>query len=83
MQVQRAFAFRRTGDGIGSTTHREYAMSKLRLSLDDLAVDTFQTADEDVSLRGTIHGNEATVKPVCALPSLKTDLTCCPCTPRM
>ena len=56
-------------------------MSKLRLSLDDLAVDTFQTADEGVSLRGTIHGNEAT-KPVCTVPTLKTDLTCCPCTPR-
>lgn len=57
-------------------------MNKLRLSLDDLAVDTFRTAEEGVSLRGTIHGNEETLKPVCSFASLKTDLTCCPCTPR-
>ncbi|HST60872.1 MAG TPA: hypothetical protein VLK84_19375 [Longimicrobium sp.] len=57
-------------------------MNKLRLSLDDLSVDTFQTAEQGVSLRGTINGNEATVKPACSWASLKTDLTCCPCTPR-
>jgi hypothetical protein len=57
-------------------------MNKLRLSLDDLAVDTFQTGDDSASLRGTVNANEATQKPLCSFASLKTDLTCCPCTPR-
>lgn len=58
-------------------------MRKLRLSPDDLAVDTFQPGGGDVSLRGTVDANEATVKIVCTVSTLKTDLTCCPCTPRM
>jgi hypothetical protein len=57
-------------------------MNKLRLSLDDLAVDTFQTGDDSVSPRGTVDAHEATQKPLCGFASLKTDLTCCPCTPR-
>lgn len=57
-------------------------MNKLRLSLDDLAVDTFQTGEDRVPRRGTVDGNEATVKIVCTVSTLKTDLTCCPCTPR-
>lgn len=55
-------------------------MNKLRLNLDDLAVDTFQTGDDAASLRGTVDANEASIKIVCIV-SLKTDLTCCPCTP--
>lgn len=58
-------------------------MDKLRLSLDDLAVETFQTGDDRVPGRGTVDAHGATVKIVCTVsPTLKTDLTCCPCTPR-
>jgi hypothetical protein len=62
---------------------QEHAMNKLRLSLDDLAVDTFQTGEDRVPRRGTVdaHGGQ-TVKIVCTISTLKTDLTCCPCTPR-
>lgn len=56
-------------------------MSKLRLSLDDLAVDTFQTGEDRTPRRGTVDGHQATVKIVCTVSTLKTDLTCCPCTP--
>ena len=55
-------------------------MNKLRLNLDDLTVDTFQTGD-DVSLRGTVEGQEESGL-ICPAASLKTVLTCCPCTPR-
>lgn len=57
-------------------------MSKLRLRLDDLAVDTFQTGEDAPPPRGTVEAHEAT-KPVCTIASLKTDLTCCPCTPML
>lgn len=57
-------------------------MKKLRLSLDDLAVDTFHTALPGASAQGTVDGRSATAKPLC-LPTLKTDLTCCPCTPML
>lgn len=56
-------------------------MNKLRLNLDDLAVDTFQTGDDRTPRRGTVDAHEATLKPLCIV-SLKTDMTCCPCTPR-
>jgi hypothetical protein len=59
----------------------KHAMNKLRLNLDDLAVDTFPTDEKGASLRGTVDANEATVRIGC-IASLKTDLTCCPCTPR-
>ena len=55
-------------------------MNKLRLSLDDLAVDTFQTGEDQQLQRGTVDAHVAT-KPLCNVASLKTDLTCCPCTP--
>ena len=55
-------------------------MSKLRLKLDELAVETFDTGDESAIARGTVEAHEFTPKPIC-LPTLKTDLTCCPCTP--
>ena len=55
-------------------------MRKLRLGLEDLTVDTFHTGDEGVPWRGTVDAHAATAKPLC-LPTLKTDLTCCPCTP--
>ncbi|HEX6038207.1 hypothetical protein [Longimicrobium sp.] len=32
-------------------------MKKLRLSLDELTVDSFQTGDDEALQRGTVHGN--------------------------
>ncbi|WP_420125683.1 hypothetical protein [Longimicrobium sp.] len=55
-------------------------MSKLRLKLDELEVDTFHTGETAESGRGTVDAHAATAKPLC-IPTLKTDLTCCPCTP--
>lgn len=55
-------------------------MNKLRLHLDDLTVDTFQPGEDRQLQRGTVDAFEAT-KPICNVASLKTDLTCCPCTP--
>lgn len=55
-------------------------MSKLRLKLDELEVDTFATGADGREARGTVAGHAATAKPLC-IPTLKTDLTCCPCTP--
>lgn len=54
-------------------------MKKLRLSLDELAVDTFHTGQGGPA-EGTVDAHAATAKPLC-IPTLKTDLTCCPCTP--
>jgi hypothetical protein len=56
-------------------------MKKLRLNLDHLAVDTFQTAPRDGAWKGTVdaHGAE-TVKTLCAS-LLASNPTCCPCTP--
>lgn len=65
-----------------ATVDREYAMNKLRLRLDDLTVDTFQTGEDRQLQRGTVDAHEAT-KPICTVASLKTDLTCCPCTPML
>jgi hypothetical protein len=59
---------------------REHAMRKLRLRLDELAVETFATDAGDADERGTVDAHGATAKPLC-IPTLKTDLTCCPCTP--
>ena len=56
-------------------------MNKMRLNVDDLAVDTFQTGDDRTPRRGTVQAHEATVKVVCTVGTLRTDLTCCPCTP--
>jgi hypothetical protein len=61
--------------------NEEHVMSKLRLRLDELEVDTFHTGEDAGSVRGTVDGHAATAKPLC-IPTLKTDLTCCPCTPR-
>lgn len=56
-------------------------MTKLRLNLDDLAVETFCTAARDGAWRGTVDGHEAqTIKTVCAS-LLASNPTCCPCTP--
>jgi hypothetical protein len=55
-------------------------MSKLRLRLDELEVDTFHTGGDGQAERGTVDAHAATAKPLC-IPTLKTDLTCCPCTP--
>lgn len=56
-------------------------MNKLRLNLEDLAVDTFQTDEDGTSLRGTVEGHEVS-QTICPAASAKTVLTCCPCTPR-
>lgn len=55
-------------------------MSKLRLKLDELEVDTFHTGATTEPGRGTVDAHAATAKPLC-IPTIKTDLTCCPCTP--
>ncbi|MBW3569891.1 MAG: hypothetical protein KY467_02180 [Gemmatimonadetes bacterium] len=54
-------------------------MNKLRLNPEDLAVDTFQTGDNRTPQRGTVAAH-ADTKIFC-LSTLKTDMTCCPCTP--
>lgn len=55
-------------------------MNKLQLSIDDLAVDTFETGEDRTPRRGTVDAHAATIKIAC-ISTLKTDLTCCPCTP--
>ena len=57
-------------------------MDKLKLSVDELAVDTFQTGDDrSPRQRGTVDAHAQTIKIVCDISTLKTDMTCCPCTP--
>lgn len=56
-------------------------MSKLRLVLDEIAVDTFEAGEAPVPGRGTVDAHAATEKLGCSLLSAKTNLTCCPCTP--
>lgn len=57
-------------------------MNKLRLNLDDLSVDTFQTSTRDTAWKGTVeaHDGAATLKTACAS-LLASNPTCCPCTP--
>jgi hypothetical protein len=56
-------------------------MRKLRLKLDELAVDTFHTAVGDGAWTGTVRAHEApTLKNACAS-LLASNPTCCPCTP--
>lgn len=55
-------------------------MNKLRLDLDDLVVDTFSTGNA-ASVRGTVQAHAETLKVICDIRTLKTDMTCCPCTP--
>lgn len=57
-------------------------MTKLRLNLDDLAVESFLTATGDAGARGTVdaHDANATLKTACAS-LLASNPTCCPCTP--
>lgn len=64
-----------------ATVIQENAMNKLRLSLDELAVDTFQTGEDRPLQRGTVDARQSTLKLICSIGTLKTDLTCCPCTP--
>lgn len=58
-------------------------MRKLKLEIESLAVDTFQTA-HCVNDRGTVdahlHGEDKTLKTLCAS-LLASNPTCCPCTP--
>lgn len=57
-------------------------MTKLRLNLDDLTVDTFHTAMPGAAEKGTVeaHGDQATLKNICGS-LLASNPTCCPCTP--
>ena len=59
-------------------------MKKLRLEIENLAVDSFATADEAESLAGTVEGREMRTEFTCnqTTPYCKTILTYCPCTPR-
>lgn len=58
-------------------------MKKLKLQIDALTVDTFDTGNEARAEGGTVqaHRDSRTLKIVCEISTLKTDLTCCPCTP--
>lgn len=55
-------------------------MKKLALHLNDLAVESFPTAELEVD-EGTVHGNEAAPTPPYYTCPPKTRLTICPCTP--
>lgn len=58
-------------------------MKKLKLDAESLMVETFEPSAEYAPSRGTVaaHGDGQTQKIICSVPTLKTDLTCCPCTP--
>ena len=58
-------------------------MKKLKLQIDALTVDTFETGLDARDAGGTVqaHRDSRTLKIVCEISTLKTDLTCCPCTP--
>lgn len=58
-------------------------MKKLKLEIESLAVDTFETT-QHVNGRGTVDahldGQDKTLKTLCAS-LLASNPTCCPCTP--
>jgi hypothetical protein len=58
-------------------------MHKLTLDCDRLSVESFPTSAEVTDGVGTVHAREwiATLKVVCDVTTLKTNPTCCPCTP--
>jgi hypothetical protein len=58
-------------------------MAKLRLALDDLAVDTFLAGECATPWRGTVdaHAARTLVRDVCERTLLVSNPTCCPCTP--
>lgn len=56
-------------------------MKKLTLQVDELAVESFEPDAAPARERGTVLGAEETLKVICGISTLKTDLTCCPCTP--
>lgn len=58
-------------------------MNKLKLQVEELAVDSFETGRTGEPARGTVQANEdqPTVKYVCDWTLLGTNPTCCPCTP--
>lgn len=58
-------------------------MKKLKLRIDELAVDSFEAGDAE-SLTGTVEGREMRTEFTCnqTTPYCKTILTYCPCTPR-
>ena len=58
-------------------------MKKLKLQIESLAVDTFETGREGDGSRGTVAGHEVrpTLPNVCDRTLLVSNPTCCPCTP--
>jgi hypothetical protein len=58
-------------------------MQKLTLDCDALAVDSFPTSCQVTDGVGTVRGQQtlATEKIICGVTTLKTNPTCCPCTP--
>jgi len=58
-------------------------MYKLKLDCDALAVDSFPTLDRGTRGPGTVRAHDGidTNKILCNITTLKTDPTCCPCTP--
>lgn len=57
-------------------------MKKLKLEMESLKVESFETGDETGPGRGTVRGNQIpTLKYVCPDTVLRTNPTCCPCTP--
>ena len=57
-------------------------MKKLKLEIESLAVDTFDTG-RDAEWGGTVqgHAERPTVKTICDPTLLASNPTCCPCTP--
>lgn len=57
-------------------------MRKLKLEIESLAVDTFETAGANGG-RGTVdaHVERPTLRTVCDQTLLVSNPTCCPCTP--
>lgn len=57
-------------------------MKKLKLAPESLKVESFETGHESGPGGGTVRANEIpTLKPVCPETLLRTNPTCCPCTP--
>lgn len=57
-------------------------MKKLTLRLDSLKVESFETGQETGPGRGTVRANWIpTLEHICPGTLLRTNPTCCPCTP--
>lgn len=59
-------------------------MVKLRLNVDDLAVDSFESCEGITPWRGTVAAHAAPTLPdICDRTLLVSNPTCCPCTPML